>query len=232
MTVLSLATRPNLVDRVIQLLQRVDYRRAETSEDREAIFRLRYNAYLREGAISPNRNRIFTDPVDDKENTWIFGVYIDGELTSSIRLSVNTPGDVDIPSFEVFSDILGAKVAAGHKLIDPTRFVTDHSSSRRYPELPYVTLRLPWSALEYFRAHFMLAAVRSEHQAFYKRLWGHRALCPPRPYPNLKKPISLMALDYLSVRDRVHRRYPFFQSNFFERRMLFERHKATRSSAA
>jgi len=232
MTVLSLATRPNLVDRVLQLLQRVDYRRADTSEEREAIFRLRYNAYLREGAISANRTRIFTDPVDDKDNTWIFGVYIDGVLSSSIRLSVNTPGSVDIPSFEVFADILSPQLGAGHTLIDPTRFVTDHSSTRRYPELPYVTLRLPWTALEYFRANFMLAAVRSEHQAFYKRLWGHRALCAPRAYPSLKKPISLMSLDYHSVRDRVHRRYPFFQSNFFERRMLFERHKSTRSSAA
>ena len=36
----------NLADRVLGLLERVDYRRAETVEEREAIFRLRYNAYV------------------------------------------------------------------------------------------------------------------------------------------------------------------------------------------
>jgi hypothetical protein len=32
-----------------------------------------------------------------------------------------------------------------------------------------------------------------------------------------------MTLDYREARERVHRRYPFFRSNYFERRMLFER---------
>jgi hypothetical protein len=32
-----------------------------------------------------------------------------------------------------------------------------------------------------------------------------------------------MTLRYPDVADRVHRRYPFFRSTYFERRMLFER---------
>jgi hypothetical protein len=42
-----------------------------------------------------------------------------------------------------------------------------------------------------------------------------------RPYPTLVKPLSLMKLDYVAMKDRVHRRYPFFRSTEFERRMLF-----------
>ena len=49
----------SLSDRVMALLERVDYRRADTSEEREAIFRLRYEAYLREGAIPPSTQRTF-----------------------------------------------------------------------------------------------------------------------------------------------------------------------------
>jgi hypothetical protein len=41
----------SLSDRVLALLERVNYRRADTAEEREAIFRLRYEAYLSEGAI-------------------------------------------------------------------------------------------------------------------------------------------------------------------------------------
>lgn len=222
MSVVALSS-PSFTDRVLQLLQRVDYRRAESLEEREAIFRLRYEAYLREGAVAPNLARRFTDPVDDQENTWIFGVHIDGRLVSSIRLSVTVPGYSELPTAHVFPDLLLPHIAAGRTLVDPTRFVTDRASSRLHPELPHVTLRIPWLAMEYFNADLMLAAVRVEHQAFYKRLWGHQTVGAPRPYPNLQMRVGLMTLDYRAARQQVHRRYPFFQSNFFERRMLFER---------
>jgi hypothetical protein len=222
----------SLVDRVERLLQRVDYRRAETAEDRAAIFRLRYDAYLREGAIAPNFTDEFSDPVDDRQNVWIFGVYIDGRLASSIRLSITIPGCTEIPALDVFSDVLLGDIDAGKCVVDPTRFVADRESSRMYPELPYVTIRLPWMASEFFDADWLLAAVRPEHQAFYKRTLGHQVMCPPRLYPNLQKPVSLMALDYRAARERVHQRYPFFRSNHFERRMLFERNAEIRQRSA
>jgi hypothetical protein len=232
MSALAADQPTSLVDRVQELLQRVDYRRIETTEERLAIFRLRYQAYLREGAISANPSGQFSDPVDDRENCWIFGVYIDGKLASSIRLSVTIPGCIDIPALDVFSDVLLGDILAGQTFVDPTRFVADREMSRAFPELPYVTLRLPWLALEYFDASYMLAAVRAEHQAFYKRLWGSKPVCEPRPYPNLQKPISLMTLDYRAVRERVHHRYPFFRSSQFERRMLFERNRTVSQRSA
>jgi N-acyl-L-homoserine lactone synthetase len=220
-------------DRVLQFLQRVDYRRAETAEDREAIFRLRYQAYRREGFIAPNSPRKFGDAVDDRENTWIFGVYLDDKLVSSIRMTVTIPSNSFVPALDVFPDLLKPRLEGGERFVDPSRFVTDRVSSKLHPELRYVTLRLPWLALEYFGADVMLAAVRVEHQAFYKRLWGHQTICPPRLYPNLQMHVGLMTLDYHQVRDQVHQRHPFLRSSFFERRMLFERHAVVvRRSAA
>ncbi|MBO0756065.1 MAG: hypothetical protein J2P54_09405, partial [Bradyrhizobiaceae bacterium] len=64
--------------------------------------------------------------------------------------------------------------------------------------------------------------VRAEHQAFYKRTFGHRSICGPRPYPLLSKPITLMTVRQAAAADQVYRRYPFYRSTFFERRMLFE----------
>src|SRR5712671_1669953 len=103
----------NLTDRVLALLERVDYRRAETTEEREAIFRLRYNAYLREGAIPANAGERFADPLDDTSNAWIFGVYVDGDLASSIRLHVSSRQCPDLPALNVFSDLLSPDIAAG-----------------------------------------------------------------------------------------------------------------------
>jgi len=223
MSALALATVPSFAERVTRLLERVDYRRADTAEEREAIFRLRYDAYLREGAITPSINRRFTDRYDDLENAWIFGVYVDGRLASSIRLTVSSLKCPDMPALQVFSDLLMPEIEAGKTIIDPTRFVVDRLSSRTYPELPYVTVWLGWAALEYFHADISLATVRVEHQAFYRRVFGHRPISDARVYPTLEKPISLMALDYPTARDRVHGRYPFFRTTFFTRRMLFER---------
>jgi hypothetical protein len=215
--------KSSLSDRVMGLLERVDYRRADTPEERQAIFRLRYQAYLREGAIPPNPSERFADALDDSDNVWIFGCYIEGELASSIRLHVATRGSPGLPALNVFSDLLSPEIGAGKTIIDPTRFVANRAASRRYPELCYVTTRLAWLASEYFSANLLLATVRAEHQAFYARVFGHRLICEPRHYPSLTKPISLMALDYPLARERVVQRQPFFRSTVFERRMLFAR---------
>jgi hypothetical protein len=210
-------------DRVAQLLDRIDCRPAQTAAERDAIFRLRYDAYLREGAIAPNNSGAFSDPYDEADNTWLFGLYIDGELASSLRLHVASASNRDSPSRKVFADVLETELDAGKVIVDPTRFVTHKHYSRANPGLIYATVRLAWLAAEYFGADHFLVAVRVEHQAFYRRTFNHFPICGPRPYPLLAKPISLMTVHYPTVVDEVHQRYPFFRSTFFERRMLFER---------
>ena len=64
----------SLPDRVAQLLERIDYRPAETDEQREQIFRLRYHAYLRDGGICPHPSRAFSDQTT-KPATFIFMDY-------------------------------------------------------------------------------------------------------------------------------------------------------------
>jgi N-acyl amino acid synthase FeeM len=223
----------SLSDRVLTLLERVNYRRADSAEDREAIFRLRYNAYLREGVIPHSTSKRFCDALDDATNAWIFGLYIEGELVSSIRLHVAHWKWHALPAFDAFSDLLLPEVAAGRTIVDPTRFVIDRSASRRYPELCYVTTRLAVLAAEYFSTDLLLATVRAEHQAFYRRVFGHRLACEPRHYPLLSKPICLMALDYQLACERLLQRQPFFRSTVLERRTLFARaHAMVPRSAA
>lgn len=211
------------VERGIELLDQVDYRLAETREDREAIYRLRYRAYLNEGAIEPNRDHKITDRFDEMSNSWVFGVYLDGALASSIRLSISSPEHPLTPSVDVFPDYLQSDVDQGKVMVDPTRFVADPDLAGRFPELPYITLRLCFVACSYFNADLGLATVRAEHRSFYKRLFMHQPLSPPRIYPGLTKPICLMAVDFPAAREKVFARYPYLRSSFFERRMLFER---------
>jgi hypothetical protein len=216
------ASTPALA-RSSDLLDQVDYRLAETEAEKDAIYRLRYRAYLNEGAIEPHRDRKVTDHYDDAPNTWIFGVHVHGELYSSIRISVLTSEWRSSPSADMYSDVLHAELDRGRVIVDPTRFVADPEKSKRFPELPYVTVRLGWIACGYFNADIGLASVRPEHRAFYRRVFLQQPLAEPRLFPGLLKPVGLMAADYPAIREKVFQRFPLMRSSAFERRMLFER---------
>lgn len=219
----SAETATDRAPRGSELLDRVDYRLAETEAEKEAIYSLRYRAYLHEGAIEPRADRRLKDRFDDLPNSWTFGIYMDGTLASSLRVSVATLDHPDTPAVDAFGDLLMPELEQGKVIVDPNRFVADPDNRTKFPELPYLTVRLGYVACGYFNADIGTATVRSEHQAFYRRVFLQKSLCEPRPYPTLTKPLCLMAADYLAVRERIFARYPYFRSSQFERRMLFER---------
>ena len=219
-------TRNGALENKAELLDQVEYRLAVTEVEKEEIYNLRYRAYLHEGAIEPRSDHRLTDRFDDLPNSWIFGVYLDGELRSSLRVSVATPDNDQTPAVDAFRDLLGPELAKGKVIVDPNRFVADPLSRAEYPELPYLTVRLGYLACGYFNADIGTATVRAEHQAFYRRVFLQKSLCEPRPYPTLTKPLCLMAADYHSIRDKVFARFPMMRSSPLERRSLFERNSA------
>jgi len=205
------------------LLEQVDYRLAETSEDQEEIYNLRYRAYLREGAIHESPLQRNTDQYDGLPNSWTFGVYFRDELYSSVRISVLTSAWRQSCSTEIFGEMLHPRLDRGEIIIDPSRFVADPDKAKRFPELPYLTLRVAYMACEYFNADLGLAIVRAEHQAFYRRVFLHETIAEPRMLPGLLKPVGLMAADFPALKEKVFERYPMMRSTAFERRMLFTR---------
>ncbi|MFZ1815120.1 MAG: hypothetical protein WBO55_14705 [Rhizobiaceae bacterium] len=219
------AGKRSFAERIGDYLQELDYRVAYTDEDRDRIFRLRYDAYLREGSIEPNSTGRFSDDYDRMDNCWIFGIHAEDRLISSIRIHVISKKNRRGPALDVFPDIVGPLIDSGETLIDPTRFVADEDAIRDYPELPYITLRVPCMASEYFSADACLATVRREHSAFYRRVFQSKVLCEPRPYPTLKQPIGLLSADVRGQRERMAERYPVFLSSLTERRMLFDRNR-------
>jgi hypothetical protein len=213
------------------LFDQVDYRLAETPAEKEEIYKLRYRAYLHEGAIRPSADQRVTDQYEDAPNAWTFGVYLHGELYSSVRISVLTSEWRLSCSAEAFGEILHPRLDRGQIIVDPARFVADPDKAKRFPELPYVTLRLAYMACEYFNADIGLAIVRAEHQAFYRRVFLHESIADPRFFPGLLKPVGLMAANFPALREKVFERYPVMRSTAFERRMLFERSGERQSSS-
>jgi N-acyl-L-homoserine lactone synthetase len=204
-------------------LENVDYRLAGTPEEKDRIYRLRYRAYLREGAILPSRTERVTDQYDELPNSFIFGIYVHGELLSSIRISVLNAEWRQSLSSDMFADLLHPELERGKIIVDPTRFVADYEKAKGFPALPYVTVRLGYVACAYFNADIGLANVRPEHRAFYRKVFLQEPWGEPRLCSGLTKPVGLVAAHYPAIRERVFQRFPFMRSSAFERRVLFDR---------
>src|SRR5262249_38086657 len=95
---------------------------------------------------------------------------------------------------------------------------------QRFPELPYLTVRLPFVACEHFNADVGLSMVRVDHQAFYRRIFLSETLTEPRGFPGWPtKKAVLMASDFPRERDPIRMCFPIMRASALERRMLFER---------
>src|ERR1700745_1410057 len=185
------------------LFDRIDYRLIETPEDRDHLYAMRYRAYLHGGLILPSESRRVSDRYDDAPNAWIFGIYVDGELCSSLRLHVLTSEWRTSYSTELFGDVLHPRLDRGEVFVDPAPFVADPQKSQRFQELPYLTVRLGYLACDHFNADTGLSLVRAEHQAFYRRVFLSETIAEPRAFPNVSKKVALMASDFRNVREKI-----------------------------
>ncbi len=226
------APQLSFAERTRVLLDRIECRPALTHADIEAFRRLRYEAYFKEGAVLRNESRKLEDRFDLTGNAWNFGFYLDGALVSSIRVHLLADSNHVSPALETFPDVLEPQIAAGKVVVDPNRFVIDPTIARHYPELPFVTVRTAYMGGVHFGADLMTATVRAEHQAFYRRYLSFTLSCPPRHYPTLTKPLSLMLLDFKKDAITIARRLPSFVSSQSERVALYENARALRRPVA
>jgi hypothetical protein len=209
-------------ERILRLLQRVEHRVAKTPGEKEAVFRLRYEAYIRNGLIDARDDELLRDQrYDDAPNTWITATFIDGELAATTRVNFGNSESANLPSLGVFSDVILPHLRAGRVIVDFTRAAARLEASRRYPELPYVALRPGYMAAEHFDADFAVATARAEHLAFYRRVFHFVPWCEPRSYPNVTAKVACMGAEFHAVRDRIEARHPFFRSTVAEREALF-----------
>ncbi len=206
---------------VLDLLARTEYRRCDKGEDLEAVYRLRYKSYLASGMVSANHERIVTDALDDLPNSMRFGIHVDGELVSTLRLHHVTAEHRQSPSTTVYGDLLHPRIDAGETFIDPSRFAADPDWTAQYPHLPYVTLRLAAMACVYFAPDYCLSTIRTDHAGFYRRVFDAQQVGGLRAYPALNYEVVLYQAHYKSIAARTGLRYPFFKSSALEQRMMF-----------
>lgn len=207
---------------VLEMLERIEYRRCESGEDLEAVYRLRYRAYHEHGLLDTIIDGKLVDHLDETPNCYCFGIFMDGQLVSTVRLHHLTRDVPVSPVMTVFGDRLMPRLAAGETFIDPSRLAIDPDlSSSANRALPYATLRLAVMANEFFDATSCVSMIRAEHAAFYTRIFGSAAVGAPRIYPPFTFPAFLYESRCAENMAPTLERFPFFWSTPGERRMMF-----------
>ena len=213
-------------ERVSELLERVEHRIARSSDEREAVFRLRYDAYRRKGLLGPQvGDQLYDEAYDDAPNAWITTTLVDGELAGTIRVNVGAGASSRLPCLRVYSDIVAPLLQRGSTLVEFTRFAAQFDLSRAHSELAYITAMPAYMALAHFDADFGVTCPRDAIAAFHRRVFRFEPWCEPRDYPGVTVKCPCMGMDYKAVRAQVEARYPFLRSTATERDALFESRK-------
>ncbi len=209
-------------DRVAAMLERVEHRPALRRADREAAYRLRYEAYLRQNLLNERLDSMLYDEVyDESPNSLTTLTYIDGELASTVRVHV-VNGEASVsPARDVFPDVLAPHLRGRRVIIDPSRLAARMETARRFPELPYFALRPPWMAARHFNAIYMVLSCAIGHVGYYTRLYRFQTWSELRSYPKVTAKVVCMGLDFTAEMERVETRYPVYRSTSAEREALF-----------
>ena len=212
----------NFNQKLFGVMDRIEYRRIVSAEDFEDLSALRTKAYRRANMHVPSNGGLFIDEIDFDPNAYVFGIYCDEQLISSIRIHHVTPDHRVSPARNLFPKEVDQFLDSGMTLIDPVRQASDPDMFDDLPALPYLTLRVAILAIEYFNADRCLSFVPPRHVAFYKRVFGSKLVAGPlRNCKGYGIDFCLLAADIPNELPRVYRRYPFFRSQPFERRMMF-----------
>lgn len=222
MALLQTPTDGNFSTKLLDALDHIEYRRIESQEDFEDIARLRYRAYKAHNVL-PVAASSMLDEIDFDSHAYVFGVYYYEVLVSTVRIHYVTAEHRVCQSSGIFPDAINDFLDSGLTLIDPARFAIDAEFANERSALPYLTVRPTIMAAIHFDADRMLQHIRPMHAAFYKRFFYADTVVPPTMTKTYGFDLTLLASRTREIRSKLMRRFPAFQSEAYERRLMFDR---------
>lgn len=209
-------------ERVLSVMDSIEYRRVDLIDEMQDIGRVRSEAYTIANLLTLDGQPLI-DEVDFDSNAYVFGIYYGGILASTVRLHHITPDHRVSTTFTIFPDELNAWLDDGKSLIDPVRLAANPQIMKEVPLLPYITLRLAVMAARHLGADFVIQLSTAQHAAFYKRVFFAKEIAAPIIGGSFNIPLGLQATSSTDTDIPLHTRFPFFQSTYEERSALFDR---------
>jgi hypothetical protein len=221
-TPLETSAASSIHEQVLHLLDRTQYRRITTAEDLAAIGRLRYQAFESKGVFTQKLNGLDTliDACDTEPHAMTFGVDIDGELVATIRMHVLNRAWRTSSAMEAFAGVLNPLLDQGSVLTEPNRLAVNFERAPKLPGLLHVVFRLAVMHTCYQEAVASVAAMKTQHAAFYRRIFGSTIVSGPIKHPVYNQEGVLLSTDPATF-DRLYRRYPSYRFLDAEAALLF-----------
>lgn len=207
-------------EKLLATLDRIEYRRIENHEDFEEISRLRFKAYKARNVLPVAATKLL-DEIDYDSHAHVLGMYYDEKLVSTLRIHHVTPESRRCQSIAIFPEAVNGLLDQGLELIDAARFAIDPDFANERSAIPYLTVRPAIMAVIHFNADRMLQPIRPAHAAFYRRFFHAQEIAAPRQVPPYDFDLTLLASPTRQLRSTLMARVPAFQSEAYERRMMF-----------
>ena len=215
------ATDATADEHLLAIMDRIEYRRIVSPEDLEDVGSLRQRAWNRHPLYVGEFNGPVIEDLDLQGDTYLFGLYHDGTLVSSMRLNVLKAGMPETPAMEYFSDVLSPLLAQGMVFVDPSRFAIDTEASKVLPALPLLTHRLSTMMTVHLGANHCLCAVKMEHEAYYRRVFRATRFAGPVTPEGVLVNVVLLGIAGTNY-DYITRRNPLFNFTETEARLMFD----------
>ena len=196
----------------------LDHFLASTPSQRDAIFKLRYDAYYGHELIRGSGKESLSDWQDDESSSLIYGITLHGSLVSTIRLSVISRKQKACATYSMFREHLDPIISDGKKILDGSRLAVNcsNSASRRSVVLYTLSLAAAYSAS--VRADRGTIIARHSHVPFYER-YGFDLVSGPFSYHEALTPLSLMMIKLpkstMSLPSDTPRSMPAYKENGF-----------------
>jgi len=195
-------------------------KRVHSRELRDEVYALRYRAYRSVQAVAECKAERFEDKYDHQPNHVLWALTEHDKVVGSIRTTWYDPTEPwQIPEMDGYGDDVRASVPEGKRLLSGNRFVID--PDRMNADAQYAIFLLRHHMLvAHRRADWALAAVRSNHLPFYRRVLRLERVSEGRNYPGLSSIMYLTACDFSKHIDSVYLNNPAVRPRGFERVLL------------
>lgn len=183
------------------------------SELRDEVFRLRYRAYLSEGEIPESRSSQFADEYDSRPNQVTWALFHNDKLVGTMRSMFYQPSSqLLLPEHKVFGDQLVKSVPNDVRVVSGNRFAVDPDSDRNDKRYSFALLK-HHMMVALVKADWAVAAVRTNHLAFYRRVLQMQVASEPRFYDEMNSGFTLLSANVLDNYSAICSRHPSLRAS-------------------
>lgn len=135
---------------------------------REAIYRLRYEQYLKKGYVSPHPKAMKSDMWDEIPETIQFGAFKGDALVGSIRLVFDS--EKGLPMEQPFPEEIARLRLRAENIAEASTLVVADSEKNSCQKIWLMLSRAIWQEAKRQNIDYLCIAVTENHLCFYKRL--------------------------------------------------------------